>query len=95
MRFSIFFGQHDRHHTARFLGISRVLRMPAQITIVTIYFRKERLTVMLDAHEIMLAPRVDLVIKRIEGLNLHNDCVSRGGLKRRHSGRHHDTAAPE
>ena len=73
MRFSIFFGQHDRHHAARFLGISCVFRMPTQITIVIIDFRKERLPVMLDADEIMLIPGVTLVVEGIESLDLLED----------------------
>ena len=94
-RFSIFFGQHDRHDAARFLGISCIFRMPTQITVVTVYFREERLSVMLDTDEVMLGPRVVVVVECIEGLDLHNNCVSHHGLKRRHPGRHHDAAAPE
>ena len=73
MRFSIFFRQHDRHHAARFLGISRVFRMRAQITIVIIDFRKERLAVVLDADETMVIPGVTLVVEGIESLDLLED----------------------
>ncbi len=69
--------------------------MPAEITIVTVYFRKERLSVMLDTDEVMLAPRVVVVVECIEGLDLHNNCVSHPGLKRRRPGRYHDAATPE
>ena len=92
-RFSIFFGQHDRHDAARFLGISCIFRMPTQITVVTVYFRKERLSVMLDTDEVMLAPRVVVVVERIEGFDLFDDRISRRALKRCYAGRHHDAAA--
>ena len=47
--------------------------MPGQITIVIIDFRKERLSVMLDADEIMLTPGVVLVVEGIESLDLPED----------------------
>src|SRR5208337_1384212 len=69
--------------------------MPAQIAIVIIDLRKERLPVMLDADEIMLTPRVDLIIESIEGPDLLDDRISHRGPKRRDAGRHHYATAAE
>ena len=91
----IFFRQHDRHHAAGFLSISRVFRMPAQIAIVIVDLRKERLAVMLNADEIMLTPRIVLIIESIESLDLLEDRIVAPYSERSHAGRHHDAATPE
>ena len=52
---SVLFRQHDGHHEAGFFGIRRVFRMSFQFAIVIIYFRKERLTIVLDADDLNTA----------------------------------------
>jgi hypothetical protein len=69
--------------------------MRFQFAIVIIYFRKERLTIVLDADEVMLSPWVVVVVERIESLDLLDDRISHRSLERRHASRHHHAAAPE
>ena len=69
--------------------------MPTQITIVTVYFRKERLPIMLDADETMVIPGVTLVVEGIEIPDLLKDRSLCRVRKRIHAGRHHDAAAAE
>src|SRR5208337_3785930 len=65
------------------------------ITIVIVDFRKERLSLVLDADEIMLTPGVVLVIECIEISDLPEDHPLHRIRERIHAGRHHDAAAAE
>src|SRR5271166_6594723 len=74
------------------LGNGRALD---KLTLIQIDFRKERLTNVLDADEVMLSPRVVVVVERIESLDLLDDRISHRVFKCGYSGRHHDAAAPK
>jgi len=50
---------------------------------------------MLDADEIMLTPRIVLIVERIESLDLPEDHPLHRIRERIHAGRHHDAAAAE
>src|SRR6516165_4044197 len=69
--------------------------MGFQLAIVIIDFRKERLTIVLDADEVMFAPWVVVVVERIESLDLLDDRISHRVFKCGYPGRHHDAAAPK
>ena len=74
------------------LGNGRALD---KLTLIQIDFRKERLTIVLDADEVMLSPWVVVVVERIESLDLLDDRISHRVFKCGYSGRHHDAAAPK
>jgi hypothetical protein len=74
------------------LGNGRALD---KLTLIQIDFRKERLAVMLDADEVVLTPRVVVIVERFESLDRLDDRISHRVFKCGHPGRHHDAAAPK